>query len=409
MPDFITFFIIPLTILVVLVLVHELGHFLAAKKSGIYVEEFGFGIPPRLFGIKLGETLYSINALPLGGFVRVYGEEGESKSSPKTDKSHPSKNIPLSRAFYTQNAWVKSLVIVAGVIMNLILAIVLFSIVYTVTGIPENMTNQVQIAVVAPDSPAESSHLQPGDIIRQIGTPQNSQLNNINDSQQFINLVKQHKGTTVELYIERFADSQLDIHKNSAGQITEQEQGERLIIPVEVRENPPEGQGSLGVEIAPAVAATHYPIWQMLYKGPIVGIKEAFNWIIIMIGMLGSIFMQMVSGVTPQIGGPVAIFHISGEAAKIGLIPVLRLAGILSINLAVLNILPIPALDGGRLAFILLEGITGKKIGPKFEYWVHTVGFILLLTILVLVSISDVNRIFGQSGWILQLKNFFGG
>jgi len=377
---FLNFFIIPFILLIILILVHELGHFLAAKKSNVYVEEFGFGIPPRVFGIKWKETIYSINALPLGGFVRLFGEEGGKD---------PKGKISSDRAFYSQKTWSKILIITSGVLMNLILAIVVFSVSYSVTGIPEE-SNNVRIIEVASESPAEASGLQAGDLVLNLAIP--GEETKIESLDNFSSFVEKHGGEEITVQIER--------------SIENTETTETISFLITPRLEHPDTEGPTGVTIS-NVEEVFYPWWQMPFRGAWAGVQEAFAWmtviLVVLFQMLRALF---TSGVAPEVGGPVEIFRIGGQVAQLGIIPTLRFMGILSVNLAVLNILPLPALDGGRLVFVIWEGITGKKVKPEVEHAIHNFGMALLIVLIVLVTFKDINRIFADNMLFTRIQEW---
>ena len=410
MPPFVNYFIIPLILLIILVLVHELGHFLAAKKFRVYVEEFGFGIPPRVWGKRIGETLYSINALPIGGFVRLFGEEGETDAN-KSINQNNNKTVTKNRAFYTQSTLAKSLIISAGVFMNLALAILIFSVVYSLTGIPETASDRVQIIGIEMDSPAHTAGLLGGDIVTRVIYPADSgqvfDQQTITDSSQFIEFVNKYPGEPVDIEVERTADGQFDRRVNSQGQYTH-ESGVITTLTATVRADPPPEQGPLGVVIAPATENVFYPWWQMPFRGSWAGIKEAFGWLSFILILIGQMIGQLVStGTAPEVGGPIEIFRVGGQVAQLGLAATLRFMGVLSVNLAVINILPFPALDGGRLVFVIWEGITGKKVSSRIESWIHNFGLAILLLILVLVTYNDIIRAFGDSWLLTKIRSIF--
>jgi regulator of sigma E protease len=340
-----------LIVLSILVLVHEFGHFWVARRNGIWVEEFGFGLPPRIFGKKVGETIYSINLFPFGGFVRLHGEqEEEGITNPK-------------RAFLTKSKKVRSLVVVAGVIMNFILAVTAFAIVYSFSGIPRD-TGEVKVVDVVAGSPAQSGGVVVGDIVKKVD---GMEIKTIDD---FIGQVEKKKGG--KTYIE------LD-------------NGKRLIV--SPRENPPEGEGPLGVVIS-TTEIYFPPVWQRPFLGIYYGFKDAIFWGRTVLEGFASIFTNLFKGVVPKdVAGPVGIFAVTSEAAKIGILALVNFVGILSVNLAILNIIPFPALDGGRLLFIGIEGLIGKKVIPKVEAAIHTVGMIFLLILLLAITANDVRRL----------------
>jgi len=380
--------IVFILILSILVFVHELGHFLAAKRAGILVEEFGFGLPPRLWGKKVGETIYSINALPIGGFVKLYGENGESEVA-------SSKQLVASegRAYFEKPIWQRLGVLLAGVTMNLFLAVVAFSVLYYVYGIPTK-TGKIRIVGIAPASPAQIAQLKPDDVVVAIDGQKVSQ------TEEFVRLTKEKAEKTVQLEIQREKDNPCQENQQVlAGTATETEkkfscQDGNLIVWLIPRKNPPEGEGPLGVMIADT-EMKKYPWYQMPYLGAREGFKESLSWGGMILGALKNTFVSLVAkGQVPKdIAGPIGIFQITGEAAKNGALAVLQFLGILSVNLAIINILPLPALDGGRLIFLGYEAVTRKKPNPKVESWVNTAGMAFLLALMVLITINDILRL----------------
>ncbi len=329
----------------VLVLVHELGHFISAKKHGVKVEEFGFGYPPRIFGIKRGETTYSLNWLPFGGFVRMLGED----------------EAVGSRSFFVQSKLVRTIILLAGVTMNFLLGVVLFAAVYTKMGVPEPV-NYLTVTNVVADSPADKAGINPGDKIL-----------DFNDNQQFVSYINDHRGETVNLKLE---DRQVELVPRSV-------------------EDTPQGQGALGVAIT-NIDFVQHPLWQRPFRGMWFGLKEALGWGKEILVSLGQTFVRLTQGEVPQdVAGPVGIYEVSKSASAQGLLAVLQFTGILSVNLAILNLLPLPALDGGRLFFILIEAVTRKRVHPKFEQAVHLAGMALLIGLMILVTINDVRRLIG--------------
>ncbi|PIS14579.1 hypothetical protein COT64_01870 [Candidatus Shapirobacteria bacterium CG09_land_8_20_14_0_10_39_12] len=352
-------------ILSVLVFVHELGHFVAAKKAGILVEEFGFGLPPKLWGKKIGETLYSINALPIGGFVRLYGEDG---SGEMTNDQLPMTNSK-GRAYFDAPIWRRLTVLFAGVTMNLLLAIVSFSVLYYVSGIPTK-TGKIAIVAVAENSPARLAEIKEGDEVVAIDGQE------IFSIEQFVKDTKEKAGKEIQLQIFREKDSQA------------------LIVSLVPRESPPEGEGPLGVAVSD-VELKKYPWWQMPYLGMVEGFKESLAWGKMILGTLKSTLVSLVvKGQVPKdIAGPIGIFQITGLVAKEGFLAILQFLGILSVNLAIINVLPFPALDGGRLLFLGYEIIFRKKAPPKVEVLVNQIGMTLLLALMVLITVNDVFRL----------------
>lgn len=350
-----------IVVLSVLVLVHEFGHFIMAKKSGIWVEEFGFGIPPRAYGKKFGETIYSINWLPFGGFVRLHGENTEDTvTDPK-------------RAFLNKNKWTRSKIILAGVVMNFLLAIAIFSVSYSISGIPRN-TGEVKIVESLEGSPAKEMGLESGDIAVSVDGQK------ISTNDEFIDLVEEKKGNEISLEVKK-VDS-----------------GELSTLQIVPRENPPEGEGSLGVVISSS-EFYYPPLWQRPFYGAYYGVKEAIFWGGVVITGFLSIFRDLFGGTVPkEVAGPVGIYALTSEAASFGFLTLINFVGILSVNLAILNVIPFPALDGGRLLFILIEGVLGKRVVPKVEAVIHTVGMVILIILIVAITYHDIANLISFGG-----------
>lgn len=387
----ITFFVV----LSILVLVHELGHFLVAKKAGVKVEEFGFGYPPRMFGKKIGETVYSVNWLFFGGFVRLYGEELGEGIKGKDSK----------QAFWGKSKRARALVITSGVLANFVLAIVVFSIVYSFSGIPVK-TGKIKIAGLLPNSPAAQADLKQEDIILKVNE---EKLKDVND---FIKLIDEKKGQEVSLLVERTKDNPCE-QKVFGGMNVEKKpafscQEGKLILWVTPRNNPPEGEGPLGVLVSD-MEIKKFPFWQMPWRGTIEGFKEAFGWAVLILGALKNMVIDLVAhGTIPKdVAGPIGIFQITGVVAKSGILNILQFMGILSVNLAVVNILPLPALDGGRLVFIIYEAITRRKPKPSFEQWVNTAGMAFLLLLVVLITINDIGRLVKTTSLLSKIRSFW--
>jgi len=384
--------IVFLLLLSVLVLIHEAGHFFVAKKMGIKIEEFGFGFPPRMFSFKKGETVYSINWLPIGGFVKLYGED-EAGGGRLRIKDEALRIKDKERAFFAKTAWQRAIVIVAGVAMNAILAAIIF---YTFLGISGfktdlpllsdykffgvNQTNieTVVISSIAKNSPAEKQGLKaPTKVIAVNGQK-------ITDSKNFVNIVGVNKGREIEITWSNLQAQ--DIHKTKVTP--------RIIIP--------KNEGALGVglfSLSTAVLNYETPA-QKIFSG----VSHPINLMAYNLNIVGklikvSLEKKTASPLTQGVAGPVGIASLTGSILEIQdlkekILGLLNLAGILSISLAFFNILPIPALDGGRLFFILIEAVTGKKINQRFESLTHTVGMIILLSLMALITFKDVGKLF---------------
>lgn len=353
-----------LVILSVLVLIHEAGHFFVAKKFGIKVEEFGIGLPPRVWGIKKGETLYSVNALPIGGFVKLYGEDEAGGGKPQLKVKSEELKVDLSRAFYARPVWQRGLVVVAGVVMNFLLAITILTYFFGIAGV-QVPGNNVVVTDIVKNSPADISGLKPQDIVREInGEP-------IKSPEQLISITRKHLGETISLKIDR--------------------NGSEKIVEIAPRKKFPSNEGPMGVGIAPNVITKKYPLWQ----APFVGLKEAVkdSWLILS-GLFGVVSQLVTKAQVPRdVAGPVGIAQLTGQFIALGPNAVLSFVALLSLNLAIMNVLPIPALDGGRLFFILVEAVTRKKVPTKFEGYAHAIGMALLLALIAAITLSDIIRI----------------
>ncbi len=336
-----------LGMLIVLVFAHEFGHFITAKLARVKVEEFGIGFPPRLFGFKRGDTVYSLNAIPLGGFTKMVGEE-----DPTLPGGLASKSIP-----------VRFLVLSAGSLMNILLPILLLSISFM---IPHNvMLEKVQVRDVAPDSPAQIAGIEPGDTILAIN---GRQVKNRADVSYLIQL---NLGREVKILLQK-------------GELGEKE------VTTKPRWKPPEGQGAIGITIIGADGMPireSYPVWQA------VPLSITHCWEILVL-FRNEVVGWFIRETTPRLAGPIGIAELAGEVAKAGLSPFLELAALISINLAIINLFPFPGLDGGRLIFVAIEWIRrGKRISPKREGLVHLIGLIVLVMLIIVVSYYDITRI----------------
>lgn len=358
-------------VLSVLILAHEFGHFIVARRNGVWVEEFGIGLPPKLFGKKIGETIYSVNALPFGGFCRLHGESSED------GLTYPKK------AFLGKSKWVRTKIVIAGVIMNFLLAIFAFTIVYSFSGVPKE-TQDVKIVDVSASTPAQVAGIIVGDIVRQVDK------DNVSSVDNFISLIDAKKGKKVTLTVER-----------TVGEKTETKR-----ISVTPRDNPPEEEGPLGVVIS-SVVIYYPPLLLRPFYGVYYGFKDTLFWGVTVIGGFWRVITQLFSGKVPQdLSGPIGIFAVTSQVAQFGILSIINFIGILSLNLAILNIVPFPALDGGRLLFIGIEAILGRKVLPKVEAIIHTVGMIILLLLLLAITARDIQRLI-NTGSLSKFINTF--
>ncbi len=334
-------------ILGLLIVAHELGHFVTARLAGVKVEEFGLGLPPRIFGIKRGETIYSLNWLPLGGFCRLLGEE---------DPSHP-------RSLASKPAWVRLIVLGAGSFMNAVLPIILLTVAFMVPR--DVVAGDVIIQEVAPNSPAAEAGIEPGDTLLQV-----------NDAA-----------------VTNMGDVAYEIHM-SLGEETilllEDEQGVQRTVTVVPRWDPPVGEGAVGITMSlenTQVESRSYPFWEAVPEAG-QSLWETFEL------MRNEVTSWFVRGAPPQVTGPVGIFQLTGEASEAGPSYLIQFAAFLSLNLAIINLFPIPGLDGGRIIFVLLEIVRrGKRVAPRTEGLIHLAGFLLLIGLIVVITVADVMRV----------------
>lgn len=374
---FLTVIIFIITLLF-LVVIHELGHFLMARKFGIKVLEFGFGIPPRAWGKKIGDTLVSINWLPFGGFVRLLGED-------EVD----TKILHDHQSFAFQKVWKRIVVVIAGIVMNLGLAWVLFYMVLFSQGFkaqyPKLVENQfigavqkdenlILVQEVAVDSPAQSVGIKVNDRIVSINGNKLESVKQLNEQ------TKAQAGHPMSLTL------------------SDPEGKDLRTVEITPRENPPANQGALGIALGQLPLATieYQSTLSRVFAGPI----HSLNLVIYSGKILGQLihqsFVQKSFGpVSQSVAGPVGITNVANSiltSSTNPLIPYLDFVALLSLNLAILNLLPLPALDGGRLFFLYIEAILGRRVNAEFERWVHTIGFAVFIMLLLLVTASDIRK-----------------
>ena len=343
-----------------LIVFHELGHFLLAKKFDVKVEEFGIGYPPRIWGRKIGETIFSINLLPLGGFVKILGEE-ERKKDP--------------RSFSQKPIWQRALIVLGGCISFWIISFLLLSLVMnlgTFRTIDDNVEvslAKVQIVAIAPNSPAQKAGLKVGDIIKELKT-QNSNLK-IDKVKQVQELTQANKGKEITLIVERGK--------------------EILEVKLVPRTSPPSGEGPIGIGLV-RVTKESFPWYLAFYKGILATGNLTFlvvkGWILALINLF--------KGLPPQIEimGPIGITKMSGKIAQMGISYFLQFIAILSIYVGLFNLLPIPALDGGKLLFLGIEKLRGRPISQKIEQKITAFFFALLVGLMIFVTIKELKEIF---------------
>lgn len=358
-----------LIILSFLVLIHELGHFLAAKLVGVRVEEFGLGYPPRLKELfHWRGTIFSLNALPFGGFVRLYGDEGETLE--KTSPTAPSADT--AHQFSEQTIWKRLIIILAGVTVNFVFGTLAFAYIYSRIGIPAP-SGEVLITTVIPDSPAATAGIQEGDVI--VAAQDDHQEIRPTTANEFIYFVGENQGESITLTLDRDGQTQTSS------------------VYVRTAEEIPAGEGAIGLGLNDS-EMRFYPWWQMPLRGMWVGLQEAVAMGGLILQTLRQIVVDLFAhGTVPQeVAGPVGIVDqaVKVEVIKQGLLGNLKTAALLSINLAIMNLLPIPALDGGRAVFIVLEPLIGKNRRRRWEAKANTVGFVFLIGLIVLITVKDV-------------------
>ncbi|MDP3982308.1 MAG: M50 family metallopeptidase [bacterium] len=344
--------------LVLLITLHELGHFLMARYFNVKVDEFGIGIPPRVWGKQVGETLYSINLLPLGGFVRLEGED----SSVKGPRSFSEKPVAQRLA-----------IVAAGVVMFWIISAVIFTGLALTSGIPsavpDDMRNvnkpMVRVFSVVPDSPAFEAGILPGDIIMEVGGAP------VTTVDQLIFEVESKKGKETSIITKR---------GRNVEEIT-------LVPRVQHKE------GALGVQLG-RVALVKSLWWEAPLRG--IELTADMTWRIV--GAFGTVVASLLPGREMPDGvsimGPIGIVSALQDSLFLGIPHFLFFLSLLSLHLAVINILPIPALDGGRIAFLLVEGARGKAAPEQVEKVIHTAFFILLILLLLFITIQDISSLF---------------
>lgn len=397
-----TAIIIFILILGLLVFVHELGHFVVARRNGVKASEFGFGFPPRIVGVQFisgkenkitgkwriiwgnkdgddeneikdldeahrknfrGGTIYSLNWFPLGGFVRIKGEDGENKND--------------EDSFASKSAWSRIKILGAGVVMNFILAWFLLSIVFMM-GAPEEIASgsqsdlsktKIQISQVIPNTPASVMGLRIGDEISK----------------------NQKKSDGVEIVLKNITEVQDYIKSNKGQEMTLNilRGKEKLALVGMPRIDAPEGQGALGVALA-ETALVSYPWYEAIWKGLVAVWDMILMMFVGIFGLIKGLFLGQ-GGATVDVAGPVKIAILTKDVASLGLVYLIQFAAIISINLGIFNALPIPALDGGRILFVLIEKIKGSPVNQKVEQAFHMFFFALFMLLMFVVTYKEIS------------------
>ncbi len=356
--------IIFLIVISILIFVHEAGHFFAARKAGMKVEEFGFGFPPRLWGFKRKDTTYSINWIPFGGFVRIKGEDGDDRTE--------------SDSFTAKGFWPRLGVILAGVAMNFILAAVLLMLgnafglrigVFDDEVASRARDLKVQVLEVSVDSPAQSAGLQVLDEIK--GFKSNGKLQPVLAPKDVQDFVGAHKGEEVSVVVRR------------GNQETE--------LPITLRKDPPAGQGSMGISMA-LTGVVSYPWYESLWRG----VEDAFSLTVATVNGYWMLIKTLVTEghLLAEVSGPIGIARLTGQAAQVGIPYLIQFVAMISVNLAVLNAVPFPALDGGRAFLLIIEKFRGAPLSRKIEGTINAVGFLALIALMIFITAKDIGRFF---------------
>jgi len=364
-------FLIFLVVLGVLVFVHELGHFLAAKKAGVRVDEFGLGYPPR--ALKIGEkwgTLFTLNWIPFGGFVKIFGENYDN------EEGHYEERISVGKNFTQVSKKWQAIILAAGVIFNIIFAWLLFSFGFMI-GLPTSADNEFGMTVkdpaltiieVLPDSPAQNANLKPGDKIKSISLDNGSKLKELNP-ENVSNFVNESTGQVL-----------VEIDRG----------GEKFDFKITPEEGIAKDRKIIGINMD-MIGILSLPIHRAIYEGG----RTTFEITYLTIGGIFNLVKDAIGGHADisQVAGPVGIIGLVGDASRLGLIYLITFTALISINLAIINLVPFPALDGGRILFVAIEGITKRKMNSKVAQVLNTVGFAILIALMLLVTYRDILRL----------------
>ncbi len=366
--------IIFLLILAVLILVHEFGHFIVAKKSGIRVDEFGLGFPPKIFSRKWGSTLYTLNAIPFGGFVKIFGEDAHAENITEEDKK---------TSFVYKPKWIQSLVLVAGVSMNILFAWFVISLGFflgTTSVLPHNTTGEFNdahliVTEVLLDSPASKAGLKPGDTILSVSDGKSAVTEDLYPEaiQKFISESGQNNlAKNIYLNVENIKDGKREITVTPVDNLIPGKKAIGVSM---------EWIGTLKLGVFESITEGAKSTWYLL-KATTIGLLN-FLWETIT-------FRSDFS----QVSGPVGIAGIVKEATQMGFRYILNITALISINLAVINLIPFPALDGGRLLFVFIEAIIRRPINPVVVKWSNMLGFAFLILLMVVVTSHDILKLF---------------
>ncbi|TDO89360.1 regulator of sigma E protease [Halanaerobium saccharolyticum] len=348
-----------IVVLGILVFIHEFGHYITAKKSDIMVSEFALGFGPKLLSKKVGETVYSIRAIPLGGFCNMVGEFPADESMPEEERKIYDQAKENGRLFTQKPAFKRLAVIFMGPIMNFLLAALIFILTFAIFGVPTSTTEKAILGRVIPEQPAAEAGLKANDRILAINGQE------ISSWQEMSELIRNNANQKITIRYQR--NEEINTISLTPVLSEESNQGVIGVYPQLVRENL-----SIGNSITMGLQQTY-----QVFKMTIMGFVQMFR-----------------ESSAEDIGGPIMIASIIGQAARRGLLNVLSWTAIISINLGIINLFPFPALDGGRILFIFIEIIRGKPVDPRKESYVHLIGFALLMILMIFIIYNDLMRTF---------------
>ncbi|HQI25741.1 MAG TPA: site-2 protease family protein [Candidatus Paceibacterota bacterium] len=365
--------IIFIIILAILIFTHELGHFSAAKKFGIRVDEFGFGFPPKLLSFKKGETEYSINLIPIGGFVKIFGENSDEESESGPDNA---------RSMIHKPRYIQAVVLAAGVFLNLVLAWGLFSASLFI-GMPVALADlpagaqikeeRLLITSVVKDSPADLSGLLAGDTILSLSNDAAKVV--LPTTEEVQDFLQARENRPVEVAYSRGGGEEL-------------EEGILTVVPK---------AGVVGEKAGIGVSMERVGIARLsFFQSIITGLEFTYRMTIVtVVGFVDFVISLFTGGsqALAEVAGPIGLFGMVADISQLGLVYLINFTAVISINLAVLNLLPFPALDGGRLLFLAIEAVKGSRLNPKIANTLNVVGFSLLLLLMAVVAVSDILKI----------------
>lgn len=347
-------------VLGVLIFAHELGHYMVAKWVGVRVEEFALGFGPQLVGFKKSETQYSLRVFPLGGFCKMTGEFPHAEEELEGEElAGYQEAVANGRALYQKSVLQRFGVLFMGPAMNFVLAMLLYAVIFGFAGLPSAVSPEPVIGGIIPKGAADEAGIKVNDRIEAINGQNVTQWNDIS------RLINESKTDTVVVVI--------------------QHEGQRKVL--ELKPHSEEGTDRRVIGVSPQV------IYKKVGFGTAVSSAAKETWAVIKAIAVG--FWQMITRQVPaDVGGPVMIAKMVGEAAEVGWVYLLRLTAIISVNLGIINLVPFPALDGGRILFLGVELVRGKPVDPEKEGIVHFVGFILLMALIVLILYKDIVTLF---------------